>query len=237
MDETDSSFPKHESQIFPKAANTIALAGISGTLLMITAIAWASGIANRSPYYTRVDVEIPQPVPFSHEHHVSGLGIDCRYCHTTAEVSPFAGIPPVETCMTCHSQVWKDAPILQPIRESFYTGRPLAWNRVHNLPDFVYFNHSIHVNKGVACRECHGHVDQMPLISKQATLFMQWCLDCHRHPESKRGLQGAVFAPNPPETGKIYAWLEGTSERSQSPIKPLPSTTTRRLTDCTTCHR
>ena len=140
--------------------------------------------------------------------------------------------------MTCHSQVWKDAPVLQPVRDSFLSGKPIAWNRVHDLPDFVYFDHSAHVNKGVACRECHGRVDQMPLISRQETLFMGWCLACHRHPEQALGPREAVFAPRPPDQNEVRSWLQVHTGRPPSrETGRLPSVTTQRLTDCTACHR
>lgn len=126
---------------------------------------------------------IKQPVPFSHQHHVQDVGIDCRYCHTSVEKSSFAGIPSTEICMTCHSQILTDAPVLAPVRESFQEGKPLHWNRVHDLPDFVYFNHSIHIHKGIGCVSCHGPVDEMSLTWRAKPLTMQWCLDCHREPE------------------------------------------------------
>ena len=130
-----------------------------------------------------MDIPFQQPVPFSHKHHVSDDGIDCRYCHTSVEKSSFAGLPPTETCMTCHSQIWTDSPMLAPVRASFATNTPLKWNRVHDLPGYVYFNHSIHVAKGIGCSTCHGRVDQMPLTRKTETLYMKWCLDCHRNPQ------------------------------------------------------
>ena len=129
-----------------------------------------------------MDVAREQPVPFSHKHHVGDDGIDCRYCHTSVETSSFAGLPPTETCMSCHSQIWANAELLEPVRASFRTGKSIAWTRVHDLPDFVYFNHSIHVNKGIGCSTCHGRVDQMPLTYKVNTLYMQWCVECHRNP-------------------------------------------------------
>ena len=123
-----------------------------------------------------------QPIPFSHAHHVGGLGIDCRYCHTSVETSSFAGIPPTKTCMNCHSQIWSTSPTLEPVRESFRTGVSIQWTRVNDLPDYVYFNHSIHVNKGIGCESCHGRVDRMPLTWQENSLQMDWCLDCHRDP-------------------------------------------------------
>src|SRR5262249_46164795 len=124
-----------------------------------------------------------QPVPFSHRHHVGGIGLDCRYCHTTVEVSSFAGIPPTKTCMNCHSQIWTNSAMLEPVRESFRSGKSIEWNRVHHLAGFVYFDHSIHVKKGVGCVTCHGRVDQMPLTWQESSLQMEWCLGCHRNPE------------------------------------------------------
>ena len=122
-----------------------------------------------------------------------GLGIDCRYCHTSVETSNFAGIPPTATCMNCHRQIWTGAPMLEPVRESFKTGKSLVWNRVNDLPDFVYFNHSIHINKGVGCNTCHGPVDRMPLMYNYASLQMEWCLDCHRAPEKNLRPRDQVF--------------------------------------------
>ena len=138
---------------------------------------------NRSPYYTDVGRAVEQPVPFSHKHHTQDIGIDCRYCHTSVEDSPFAGIPPTKTCMNCHSEIWKDADILKPVRDSFKNNEPLVWTRVHDLPDYVYFDHSVHINKGIGCVSCHGRVDQMPLMWRENTLHMSWCLKCHRNPE------------------------------------------------------
>ncbi len=170
------------AQLFPPGSNALVRAVLAGGLLLVCAAGWALHAVIFSSYATEVHHPLEQPVPFSHQHHVGGLGIDCRYCHTSVEASAFAGIPPTETCMTCHSQVWRDAPVLAPVRESWETGRRLRWSRVHDLPDYVYFDHSIHVQKGVACAECHGHVDEMPLVWKTNTLFMRWCLECHRDP-------------------------------------------------------
>jgi len=171
------------AQIFHPAFNTIARASIFGAIFFIVAITWVSAAIWQSPYFTEVAVTRDQPVPFSHEHHVHGLGIDCRYCHTSVEQSSFAGIPATHVCMSCHSVIWKNAPLLKPVRDSFNTNQPLRWTRVHDLPDYVFFNHSIHVAKGVGCSTCHGQVNHMPLMWKNATLHMQWCLDCHREPE------------------------------------------------------
>jgi hypothetical protein len=171
------------SQVFHPAANTIAKVSIVGTVVLLAGLAWFAGTYSRSPFATAVTTNVEQPVPFSHQTHVGGDGISCLYCHTSFETSSFAGIPPTETCMTCHSQIWNDAPMLQPVRDSFQSGVPIEWNRVHDLPDFVYFNHSIHVQKGVGCVTCHGRVDQMPLMRKVQPMTMEWCLSCHREPE------------------------------------------------------
>jgi hypothetical protein len=136
----------------------------------------------RSPWVTRQGQRPDQPVPFSHKHHVQGLGLQCQYCHTTVEKSSYAGIPPTRTCMNCHAQIWTNAQLLQPVRNSWYTGQSIPWIKVHDLPDFVFFSHEIHVNKGIGCESCHGKVDEMPLMYAQNTLQMEWCLDCHRNP-------------------------------------------------------
>jgi len=169
-------------QIFHRSTNTMSRVTIFGAVFVVAALSWMAMEVQRSPYVTYAGVRKPQPVPFSHQHHVSGLGIDCRYCHTSVETSSFAGIPPTKTCMNCHSQIWTNAALLEPVRASYKTGESLQWTRVNQLPDFVYFNHSIHVNKGVGCESCHGRVDKMPLMWKANSLEMSWCLDCHRNP-------------------------------------------------------
>src|SRR5690606_2276314 len=166
------------AQIFHPSTNVIAKAALFAGVFVLAGIAWAGSLWVRSSYVTQVDVVRDQPVPFSHDHHVSGLGIDCRYCHTSVEKSSFAGIPSTEICMGCHSQIWKNSELLAPVRESYRTGESLQWTRVNDLPDFVYFNHSIHIAKGVACESCHGRVDKMPLMRKAASLHMEWCLEC-----------------------------------------------------------
>jgi hypothetical protein len=171
------------AQIFHPSMNILAKVTIFGGVFILTAIAWAGGVFVRSSYVTQVDVVRDQPVPFSHQHHSGELGLDCRYCHSGVETSPFAGMPSTEVCMGCHSHIWKSSEMLEPVRESLRTGKPLQWTRVHDLPDFVYFNHSIHVAKGIGCESCHGRVDEMPLMRRVASLHMEWCLDCHRHPE------------------------------------------------------
>ncbi len=172
---------------------------------------------------------VAQPIPFSHKHHVGDDGIDCRYCHTTVEKSAFAGLPSSGICMSCHAQLYTDQPVLAALRESAASGRPIAWRRVHQLPDFVFFDHSVHVGHGVACIECHGRLDQMPLTWRVAPLQMQWCLACHRNPAPHLRPQDQVFrmppgAPPTVDAPKLAALLQR-----------LPST--RRLTDCSSCHR
>ena len=190
---------------------------------------WPSWTA--AAYATRATEAREQPVPFSHEHHVGGLGIDCRYCHTSVETSAFAGIPPTKTCMNCHSQIWSTSPTLEPVRASFRTGQSIQWTRVHDLPDFVYFNHSIHVNKGVGCDTCHGRVDQMPLTWQENSLQMEWCLDCHRNPEKyvrprESGLHHGLPARRRP------------GRRSGAElVKEYKIQDQRTLTSCSTCHR
>ncbi len=188
------------------------------------------GILNnieRTSYVTNVNVPRDQPVMFTHKHHVRGVGMDCRYCHTSVEVSSSAGIPSTEVCMGCHSQIWSEAPILEPVRESWRTGKSIEWNRVHDLPGFVYFNHSIHVAKGMGCQTCHGQVDQMPMVWKQNTLLMEWCLDCHRAPEKYIRPKDQVFN------------MEYKPEGDQAALgaKLVAEYKVRKLTDCSVCHR
>src|SRR6266545_4233031 len=180
-------------QIFHRSANVISRASIYAGIFTLAGVLWACIQIQRSPYVTYAGIARPQPAPFSHQHHVAALGIDCRYCHTSVETSSFAGIPPTKTCMNCHSQIWTSAPLLEPVRESFRTGKSLVWNRVNDLPDFVYFDHSIHINKGVGCNTCHGPVNKMPLMYNHASLQMEWCLDCHRAPEKYLRPRDQVF--------------------------------------------
>jgi len=161
-------------QIFHRSANVISRASIYAGIFTLAFVLWACIQLQRSPYVTYAGVVRPQPATFSHQHHVAALGIDCRYCHTSVETSSFAGIPPTKTCMNCHSQIWTSALLLEPVRESYRSGRSLEWNRVNDLPDFVYFDHSIHINKGVGCNTCHGPVDRMPLMFNYASLQMEW---------------------------------------------------------------
>jgi len=216
-------------QIFRRRANSIARASILGGVSFICLFGWGLYAVYWSPYTTRMNIPLNQPVPFSHKHHVGGLGIDCRYCHTSVEQSSFAGLPPTETCMTCHSQLYTQAPLLAPVRESLAAGAPLRWNRVNYVPDFVYFNHGIHVSQGVGCSTCHGQVDAMPLMWQAHTLFMKWCLDCHRDPATYIRPRQEVFN---------MEWQPPRDQRAQGLklVKEYHVNTTQ-LTDCSMCHR
>jgi hypothetical protein len=213
------------AQIFHRSTNTLSRVTIFGAVFFIAFVLWAIGAFVRSGYVTNQGLTLAQPVPFSHEHHVSGLGIDCRYCHTSVEKSNFAGIPPTATCMNCHAQIWTNAAMLEPVRQSYATGKPLIWNRVHRLPDFVHFNHGIHINKGIGCASCHGRIDKMPLTYQASPLTMSWCLDCHRNPEKNVRPRDQVF--NMAYVAQDQATL-GPKLVEQYHIN--------KLTSCSTCH-
>ena len=216
-------------QIFRPGADTVARI-VLASLAIGPALAIGGAYAlMRSPYVTDQDVTRNQPVPFSHEHHVGGLGIDCRYCHTSVERARFAGLPPTETCMTCHSQLWTNAELLRPVRESLATGTPIHWQRVHNLPDYVYFDHSVHVAKGVGCSTCHGAVETMPLMRQAKPLTMAWCLGCHRDPAPELRPLGAVF-------DQAWTAKAGSAETGHVRLAER-GIDIRRLTDCSICHR
>jgi hypothetical protein len=217
------------AQVFPRSANWASKASILAALLIVASILGVVLNINRIDYVSMVGVAIDQPVHFSHKHHVTGMGIDCRYCHTTVEVSAFAGVPPTETCMTCHSQIWTEAPILEPVRASFRDNKAIEWNRVHDLPDFVYFNHSIHVSQGIGCQSCHGQVDQMPLVEKAHTLNMEWCLDCHRDPAQFIRPRDQVF-------NMIYEYPANQETLGKSLVADYDVQTSQ-LTNCSICHR
>ena len=214
-------------QIFHRSANTLSKVSLAGILLLVGGLIGLAMLLGRSSYVTRAQEYIEQPVQFSHLHHVLDDGIDCRYCHTSVETSAFAGIPPTKTCMNCHSQIWQSAPILEPVRASFREDKPMTWVRVHDLPDFVYFNHSIHVKKGMGCETCHGRIDQMPLTRQQNSLQMEWCTNCHRNPQDYVRPREEVFTMGyrPREDQATL----GPKLVQEYNIKPS--------TDCSTCHR
>jgi hypothetical protein len=215
------------AQIFHRSTNTISRVSVFGGIGIIVVLVATLAAINRSSYVTEVGVARSQPVQFSHKHHVSDDGIDCRYCHTSVEESSFAGIPSTKICMNCHTQIWAESPILEPVRESFRTGKSLEWTRVHNLPGFVYFDHSIHVHKGVGCTTCHGRVDQMPLMWRENTLYMEWCLECHRNPERFVRPRDQVFNMDwQPPSDQIVL---GQKLVQQYKIESL--------TSCSVCHR
>jgi hypothetical protein len=214
-------------QIFHRSANTLSKVSLAGILLLVGGLIGLAMLLGRSSYVTRAQEYVEQPVQFSHLHHVLDDGIDCRYCHTSVETSSFAGIPPTKTCMNCHSQIWQTAPILEPVRASFREDKPMTWIRVHDLPDFVYFNHSIHVKKGMGCETCHGRIDQMPLTRQQNSLQMEWCLNCHRNPQEFVRPREEVFTMGY-QPREAQATL-GPKLVAEYNIKPS--------TDCSTCHR
>jgi hypothetical protein len=216
-------------QLFPRAANTVARMCIFGVVVALGGTGWTAYTVWWSPYMTRVNVPLEQPAPFSHKHHATELGIDCRYCHTGAETSAYAGIPPTETCMTCHSQIWRDAPMLEPVRASLREDRPLRWTRVNDLPDFVFFNHSIHVHKGIGCVECHGPIDKMPITWRGQSLYMKWCLDCHRVPEDHIRPRNLVFDTRP--SGAVRPEDAGAELVRDYHVNK------EQLADCSICHR
>lgn len=176
------------AQLFPKSANALSKASIILVVVVLGLGGYFAYAMTQSDYWTRAGTAVTQPIQFSHAHHVTGLGIDCRYCHTSAESASYAGIPPTKTCMNCHQQIWTGAPMLEPVRASYKTAgseeeKPLQWTKVHRLADFAYFDHSIHVNNGIGCSSCHGRVDQMQAVYQKGSLLMNWCLECHRAPE------------------------------------------------------
>ena len=216
------------AQVFDRSSNALARFSLVLTGVIVIALGVTLDQLQRSPWVTRQGQRPDQPVPFSHKHHVEGLGLQCQYCHTQVEKAAYAGIPPTKTCINCHAQIWTDAQLLEPVRQSWATGASIQWIRVHDLPDYVYFNHEIHVNKGIGCASCHGRVDQMPLMYQQNTLQMEWCLNCHRNP-----------AVNLRPTSEIYnmTWAGPSSEK---PVWCTSTTTTGGATaqnvSCTTTN-
>lgn len=213
------------AQIFQPSQNYIAKASVVIGALVAGLVLTVLILSPRSDFATDVGVAHDQPVPFSHQHHVAGLGIDCRYCHTSVETSAFAGIPPSATCMNCHKQIWTGAPMLEPVRASYRDNTPLVWTRINNVASFVQFNHSIHVSKGIGCVSCHGRIDQMQLTAKAESLSMEFCLNCHRNPEKHVRPKSEVFnmtwkAPNQAELG----------------AKLVKEYRIRKVTNCSACH-
>ena len=218
------------SQIFPRTANALARASLALILVVVATGGWAVLALMRSSWATRQNEFVDQPVQFSHAHHVGGVGLDCRYCHTSVETSAFAGIPPTKTCMNCHSQLWTNAPILEPVRASFRNDTPITWNRVNDLPDFVYFSHQIHVRQGVGCETCHGPVDTMPLMYQAQPLLMEWCLDCHRAPEKYLRPRDQVF-------NMAYRAPANQLEIGRKLKQEYNIGSVEHMTSCSVCHR
>ena len=215
------------AQIFQRSTNTIARVSIYGAVIFIALLGYAVDVVNNTSYVTEVNTARPQLVPFSHKHHVGELGLDCRYCHSSVEVSSSAGMPATETCMTCHSQIWTNSSMLEPVRASFSSSKPISWTRVNAVPDFVYFNHSIHVAKGVGCTTCHGPIAEMNITWRGQTLYMRWCLECHNAPEKYLRPRSEVF----------NAFYQPPSDQLALGRRLMKEYKVLKLTNCTTCHR
>ena len=235
------------SQIFPRHANAFARSSLAILLSLGLVTVWLVYVLMFSSWATKQNEFVEQPIQFSHAHHVGGVGLDCRYCHTSVEKSSFAGIPPTKTCMNCHAQLWMTAPILEPVRASFKNDSPLTWIRVNDLPDFVYFNHQIHVKQGVGCVTCHGPVDKMPLMYQAESLLMSFCLDCHRAPEKYLRPREEVFnvayvQPRGDRPVVVRTGAEQREFRSQLELGRYLKETYRvssieHMTSCSVCHR
>ncbi len=261
------------AQVFPRSANTLSTVSLIAAGLFTVGLVAGGMAITRSGYNTKAGTPLEQPVPFSHEHHATELGIDCRYCHSTVEKSSFAGIPPTHTCMSCHSQIWTNSPLLEPVRESYRTGTPIkstdgpiGWTRVNKLPEFVYFNHSIHISRGVSCNVCHGPIQKQQITYKDKPFFMKWCVDCHRNPEGFLGEPKDIFELyvnaqrgyafdetivngekklekrdlTPDERGLLYnPGYEPSAERIERGKKYIEKYKIHKeqLTDCWICHR
>ena len=227
-------------QIFHHSTNFISRMSIYGAVLIIGGLAYALYTVALSPWYTEQNVSREQPVPFSHRHHAGELGIDCRYCHTSVEKSSFAGLPPTQTCMSCHSQIWTNASMLEPVRASYRDDVSISWTRVNALPQFVYFDHSIHVSKGVGCTTCHGPVADMPLMYRAGTLYMSWCLNCHRQPQAFVRPKSEVFNPYYQPPSSLHpVTFEGKSYTNQELLgrQLVKEYKIASLQYCSTCHR
>jgi len=257
--------------IFKPSSNSLAKISVVAAATVPWMVIWAGSTFSRSPFNTNVGVPVDQPVPFSHQHHAAELGIDCRYCHTPVEKAAYAGIPPTETCMSCHSQIWTNSPLLQPVRDSYASGTPIkwqdgsgqvGWNKVNKTPAFVYFNHSIHVNRGINCNTCHGPIQKMHLTYKGATFQMKWCLDCHNAPEkfllNIKPDSGEKLLPRDQVFALYDKYMAGSANLTVSErllLNGLPRTATeaeikegkelvkerginvKQLADCWICHR
>jgi hypothetical protein len=218
------------AQIFHRSANFLARFCLLGTVVLSGLALTGVLVVARSPYITNQRVSRNQPIQFSHKHHVGDEGIDCRYCHTSVESSAYAGIPPTKTCMNCHSVLFNNIGYLEPIRESYRTDQSIQWVKVHRLADYVYFNHSIHINKGIGCSSCHGPINQMPLVFQASPLTMSWCLDCHRNPQANLRPKDQIFNMD----WKAPADQEEVGQKLAAEYKLR---TTVELTSCSTCHR
>jgi hypothetical protein len=218
------------AQLFHRSANNIAKASIVTAMILAGVAFYVYTQVARSSYLTNQYLERQQPVQFSHKHHVGDDGIDCRYCHTSVETSASAGIPPTQTCMNCHSQIWADSPYLEPVRASFRDNKPIEWERVHDLPEYAYFNHSIHVSKGVGCSSCHGDVASMPAVYQESSLQMEWCLSCHREPEKH-------LRPLEQITNTKWDANELTLDERLQLKADYHIRSKEMLTSCSTCHR
>ena len=216
------------SRIFPKSANKLPLQ-IAIFLGVLATVVTAATTYYATPKYTRVGYAPIQPVPFSHALHNGQLGIDCRYCHSNVEKSGFANIPTSQTCMNCHNQIKTDSPLLAPIRDSYQSGDPVPWIQIHQVPDYVYFNHSVHVNRGISCVECHGQVNQMDTVRETKPLSMGFCLDCHRAPAAHLRPLDKITDLNwtPEQIANHDQWAADYISRNK--ITPPQS--------CTGCHR
>ena len=217
-------------QIFHRSTNFLSRVSIFGAVFFLAILLWLLYDLEASPYTTQQATTREQPIQFSHAQHIGAIGIDCRYCHTSVEKAAFAGIPPTKTCMNCHSQIWAQSPYLEPVRASFRDDKSIEWTRVNDLPDFVYFDHSIHVNKGVGCETCHGRVDQMPLMYQAQSLQMRWCLNCHRNTEKYLRPKDQVFTMGwqPPVEQAVL----GERLKREYHIRGRAV-----LESCSTCHR
>lgn len=214
--------------IFPRWVNWLLPAAVLGVLGggLYSAIVVTFGF---SPLTTDVGYQPTQPVPFSHAQHAGQLGMDCRYCHSTVEKAGFAAIPATQTCMNCHSMIKTDSEKLKLVRESFATGKPVEWVKVHDLPDYAYFNHSAHINKGIGCVTCHGRIDQMEVVEQAKPLSMGWCIDCHREPERHLRPLDQITNMTWEPTDQLAL---GTELKEKLKVHPVSY-----MTACSTCHR